>query len=424
MGDLFDNTPTLPSPKRRGTSKIGMRGWSHLHAAYSKEFSDAATSILRAEVEKPLLFDPFVGSGTTLESAREARIPIIAADLDPVAALLTRTKAVKNYSSKTVNELLRSSRRTTFDTHLPEASDYFSKPNLAYATAICSRLADSGPKSQNLVKGLIESTPGRFDNEVVALCSVMLAAPSTWHGRTSSNPTWRKSTPISSDSLSLPTVAKSVANRLMFDLDSERNSPCKMGTRVFLHDATTPFPRTSRKPNIVITSPPYLTRIDYVKNHLPEIAILNSFQGFEIRGMRDHMIGTPTIPKHLDSEIELVSGASSIVSKIENHPSYKSEAYYAPFYRNYFSTLQQSIQNVREILAERSIGIIVVQQSRYKELVVDLPSVVVEQLERVGANAEIFGEYPVGAAYANLNPRHAKVPRMKLYEKAIRFELQ
>ncbi len=53
----------------------------------------AAARIKASNPELPVVFDPFVGSGSTLVEAQRLGLPVVGADLNPVAALIARTLA-------------------------------------------------------------------------------------------------------------------------------------------------------------------------------------------------------------------------------------------------------------------------------------------------------------------------------------------
>jgi len=422
MKDLFDNHISLPNPKRKKGDKEGISGWSNLHAAFSKNFAHEAICHLAKEVEKPFILDPFSGSGTTLQAARELGYPVLASDLDPVAALLTRAKASHNVSKDKVTKLLKTTKRKTFSSNFKDANAYFSSDALVYCSCIYDRLTKSIGQRNDLVSKLIESPPGKHDNEIFVLCSLILSARFVWNGRKSSNPTWYTLSTGQNDSRSLEETSNIIVTKMLADLENEKISKSKRGSKILHHDATLKFPYRKNKPNILVTSPPYLTRIDYIKNHLPEIALLNSFQTYEVRPLRDSMIGTPTMPRNLAS-VDLTPLATQAYKNVRQHPSYASENYYGPFYRNYFQMLQTSFQRITAAMSEECRGLIVVQQSRYKEVIVDLPNIVVEQLEILGAEAEIVAEYAVGSNYSQLNPNHEKFRHGKTFEKVIQFSL-
>ena len=70
----------------------------------------------------------------------------------------------------------------------------------------------------------------------------------------------------------------------------DNNCPCDIALGSSAH-----LPLDTSSIDAVITSPPYCTRIDYVIATLPELAILG-LRPDELKGLRDKMIGTPTIP--------------------------------------------------------------------------------------------------------------------------------
>ncbi len=422
MDDLFDSEPKLPNPKRKGSVSIGVGGWSRFHAAFSRAFVEAAIADLSQNYKSPLIFDPFVGSGTSIEAARSMGLPIVANDLDPVSALMSRAKASSDYSLRTILALLKKGRSKKINVNFSEADQYFSPESWAYCSDVVTRLRKKVGKCSNLVSTLVESTPGKYDNEVLALASILMSASVAWKGRGSSNPTWHKKTSANPTVESLADLTTDAATKIVSDLSQDFPEKCVRGTRVYMRNIAEPIALKTRPPNVVVTSPPYLTRIDYIKNHLPEVVILNAFQDFEIRSLRDQMIGTPTIPKGERSTGSGSKKAEKIMKEIEGHESFGSANYYLPFYRNYFVTMEKFLRSLKGMIAADASGYIVVQESRYKELIVDLPAIVVEQLESIGATASVRSEFPVGSSYSNLNSKYRNSNSRKLVESVVSFK--
>jgi hypothetical protein len=75
-----------------------------------------------------------------------------------------------------------------------------------------------------------------------------------------------------------------------------------------------------------VTSPPYATRIDYVKNSLPELAILG-FRPHEVAALRKRTTGSPVVRGLEMKETPLISRyGNSVLRKIGSHDSKGSKA--------------------------------------------------------------------------------------------------
>lgn len=423
MDDLFQNHPKFPNPKVKAAQRMGISGWAHFHAAFSEDFALSALNFLKQKVEKPFLFDPFAGSGTSLQAARRAGIPILAADLDPVAALITRAKASYQFSEKQILQLIKPSRSSRKNSSPNSATLYFDPVALDLIATTKKRISDQITSSGNIIESLINSKPGTNDNEVLGVTALLLGASNTWKGRRTANPTWQKA--VSTDTVTTPIfeTSKLIVNRITTDLKSTFVNSTPSFTQVLHHDATTKFPPPSVKPNLLLTSPPYLTRLDYIKNHLSEIHLLNQFQHFDIDFLRNHMVGTPTVAKHLTNFDDLGEQATALLKEISAHPSYASERYYMPFYRNYFTMLKDSLKHSIANLSNRSHGIIVVQQSRYKDIIVDLPGIITELLGSHCSTVTTLDSFPVGPSLSTLNPKHNRNQPARVFESVIYFEV-
>src|SRR5690606_33445425 len=92
--------------------------------------------------------------------------------------------------------------------------------------------------------------------------------------------------------------------------------------------------------DIVLTSPPYCTRIDYAVATSIEIATIRVSN---IRNLRDNLIGTSTIKKEVvEANSIWGSNCNSFLNKVKNHPSVASSSYYYKNHLQYFNDLYKS----------------------------------------------------------------------------------
>jgi DNA modification methylase len=134
----------------------------------------------------------------------------------------------------------------------------------------------------------------------------------------------------------------------------------------------------------IITSPPYCTRIDYAVTTKVELAVLG-FPASNFKSLRNHMIGTTTI---YCSECEIMekwgNEISVLLSKIKNHPSYASSNYYFKTYWQYFNDSYSSLCELNRVLKKDGYAVIVVQDSYYKEIHIDLAKIFNEMAYNLG----------------------------------------
>jgi hypothetical protein len=154
----------------------------------------------------------------------------------------------------------------------------------------------------------------------------------------------------------------------------------------------------------VITSPPYCTRIDYVAATRPELAVLGLSQE-QIRALRVEMIGTPTIaPITPEATIEWGATVNTLVDKISGHASRASGTYYRKYFLQYFASMSTSLKELRRVLSRDGRAVIVVQDSFYKDVHIDLPKIIQEMSESVGFSLRTRRDFNIATTKAAIHP--------------------
>ncbi len=134
----------------------------------------------------------------------------------------------------------------------------------------------------------------------------------------------------------------------------------------------------------VLTSPPYATRLDYVKGTLPELAVLGADR-LLVRELRRVSTGSPTVDGDRASLDDVRSKRGrELLCAIESHASKGSLSYYFPWMTNYLMSLQAGLEEIDRAVEDGGVIGIVVQDSYYKELHVDLQGIVAEMFHDMG----------------------------------------
>ena len=134
-----------------------------------------------------------------------------------------------------------------------------------------------------------------------------------------------------------------------------------------------------------LTSPPYATRLDYVKGTLPELAVLGATEQ-TVHRLRREATGSPVVRGQTGRDDHHIESpyARRTLAHIKSHPSKGSQSYYLPWMRNYLHHLEAGILEIdRVVTADGTVGI-VVQDSYYKDFHVNLQRIVVETLASRG----------------------------------------
>jgi hypothetical protein len=166
---------------------------------------------------------------------------------------------------------------------------------------------------------------------------------------------------------------------------------------------STELPVEDNSCDLVISSPPYCTRIDYAIKTKPDLALLG-YGAEEIRLLRHKMLGTPTIPDvHRESNERWGDYCGKVLDQIKTHPSKASRSYYWKTYSQYFDGLFRSIRELSRALRPSGLCFLVVQDSFYKNIHVDLARITEDMARSSHFSIEERVNFPSGRTMAGLN---------------------
>jgi hypothetical protein len=174
--------------------------------------------------------------------------------------------------------------------------------------------------------------------------------------------------------------------------------------------------------DLVLTSPPYCTRIDYVVSSSFELAALGVGRNSpEFKAHRLASMGTPLARKGPPPEIpsEWPPGVRKLLGSIRAHPSKASQSYYYKTFWQYFADAEASLSELHRVLRPGGLALFVLQTSYYKELCIELPSLYVEIGESLGFKGAIVGEAAVHRALAQIHPHSLHHRKQSLYREAV-----
>jgi DNA modification methylase len=130
----------------------------------------------------------------------------------------------------------------------------------------------------------------------------------------------------------------------------------------------------------IITSPPYCTRIDYAIYTRVELALIG-YSGVELDYIRRDMLGTPTIRHEHAGMSGNAQHWSDLLHRIMTHNSKASGSYYYKTFSQYFHDMEQSLSEIHRVIKPRAILVMVLQDSWFKDIHIDLPDIVRKSLE-------------------------------------------
>ena len=159
----------------------------------------------------------------------------------------------------------------------------------------------------------------------------------------SSNPTWtrlrsKSATSIHLDHRSFNELYLNAIQRLSSYISAPhaRHSSSLANYHIEVASADQ-IPIPDNSVDLILSSPPYCTRIDYAVMSYPELAILGCPADAHLTGLRQRMLGTPTISNPLCNPLSAWGQTClTLLDTIRDHNSYASRRYYYRYFHQYF----------------------------------------------------------------------------------------
>lgn len=158
--------------------------------------------------------------------------------------------------------------------------------------------------------------------------------------------------------------------------------------------------------DLVLTSPPYCTRIDYAVATMAELSVLGYDFDDDLPELRRSLLGTSTVPAVApEPTADWGVTCTSFLESLWKHPSKASRTYYWKNHTQYFGTLYQSLGEIARVCRRRATCVLVVQDSYYKNIHNDLPQISKEMVENLGLSLIHRQDFSSAAGMGNVNPR-------------------
>ncbi|MZQ82725.1 hypothetical protein GQF01_11495 [Paenibacillus sp. 5J-6] len=358
----------LRSPKLYTHKKSKTPIFYPYYAGYSTEFVEDILKVLNPQ-KNGRIIDPWNGTGTTTYVANQQGFEAIGFDLNPVMIVISKARHTTSDFQTSLRplaiEILNSAKDQIPIIINDPLLDWFIEPFVKEIRAIQQSmerfLYPSDFQKHNFMAW------NELSNVAALYTTILFRTIKNAYNIKGSNPTWIK-TP---DELVHPT---SSARDIFMNAVEEQESYFKHGS-LFANETVSLslanskcLPVENESISCVITSPPYLTRIDYLKATWLELLLLG-YDESVLQTLRKDMLGTPIVRDFKPNEI--TTGISDTCDKILDfvlrHNSHASSTYYYKTYAKYFNDLYFSIMEIHRIMQKNGNGAIVVQSSYYKE---------------------------------------------------------
>jgi len=417
--------PSLDLVRSPKLSASGPR-WYRYYAGFDPRFVSDVCDVFEVTDQSAVL-DPWMGSGTTLGVAATRGAQVTGVDLNPAMVIVAKGRLLATDTIASLEplglELASGYRRVTFRGREDPLRHWFDQESSALVRGLAQQIRNALTASTSWPID-VNTASSLSSFYFVALFEAVTQAVRAYSSR---NPTWIKRA-ISYDgvvAISRQQLAQDFAasvKRLSVYLRSSRMISVENHDRAELgtgDSRTLSFADNSF--DAVVTSPPYLTRLDYVVGHAPELAVLG-FDGSQIRELRDSMIGTPTRKTEDAADIALGAVATDLLDRVRNHGSYAAKSYYEPNFRQYFNGMARSLAEIDRLTKPGGSIVLVVQDSRFKEIHVDLAAALVDMGRSRGWEVGPRKDFVNVRSMAQLNKNaHPLARSTKPIESAITF---
>jgi len=410
--------------KRRPGTENGLEAWYPYYAGFNEGF--AHTVINAAELpHRCRVLDPWNGCGTTSRVADVLGHTAVGVDINPVATLVASAKLARPQDAIHVTGLAtRLAADSLANPTAVRRDDPLRKwlcPVLTSTYRSLERgiLADLAVRDGSVLNPSVHALPPLASFLTLAL---QRAARLLAGIRTSTNPTWLrpKSRAPRHKASALPAAWLQMVRSMADDLVAAESEAHWTGSHILVGDARQ-LPLGDGEIDLVVTSPPYCTRIDYVINTSFELAALGIGQQQSVfDALRRASMGTPlarrTPPMPPDAFPDSVA---RLLTAIHAHPSKASSNYYYKTYAQYFSDSLTALAEIKRVLKPHGAAVFVVQSSYYKDIFVDLPELYAELGRSLSLKASLAAEYPVNRFLAQINSRSTAHRESTMHREAV-----
>lgn len=399
---------------KRLTGGTGLDLWYPYYAGYSSEFAFEVLRNLEARPGTTVLeLDPWNGSGTTTAVASQLGLAPLGFDLNPAAVLLSSaklcTKREIGHLKRRLSNCLELASEHFSQHEEPDALNAWLPPRVAAFT----RAALHVVRRRARVRESAHLPPS---SAAVALC-IVRALRTYAVDRSRSNASW--SLPASCNRLRLSTIKRDalrVATQIYGDRTSLAPARCS-SYRIEVGDARN-LPLPEESVDLVLTSPPYCTRIDYAKKTAFELAVIAGLNEGDVRVLRDGMMGTTTI-RSIRKRVKAPSSVETLLHTVATHPSHRSAGYYAVNLRQYFNDAILSLSELARVMRPGAKSVLVVQNSFYKEIPIELSRLYCDIARTCGLQAAIAARKPVARTMTTVNTRSREYQKNRLYSEDV-----
>jgi DNA modification methylase len=407
------------SPKQARGDLVGTASWYPYYAGFSTRFAEAVLDSAKLDRGATVL-DLWNGAGTTTSVAGTRGFEGIGSDLNPAMAVAARARLLSSREEPSLQPLAMEIIAQAKANGFPIGKD---DPLLIWLIPqSCRTLRNIEAAVQRLLVGHDGSRVGNLTEAVTGLSDLaaffyvaLFRTVRQLMGRfVPSNPTWTMRPRNSASRLRTQpdVIYRTFLSHVMemtASLKQEVSCSTGLGVAVQLLVAdSAELPVSTGSVDLILSSPPYCTRIDYAVATMPELAVLGFHPDGNLQDLRRRLIGTATVPHAVDEPDEAWGDEClTFLRCVANHPSKASSGYYYKSHVQYFAKLYRSLREIVRVLSANGRSVLVVQDSFYKDIHNDVPAIVGEMLAGLGMKSLSKITFPSRQHMANIH-RHTR----------------
>ena len=387
------------------------------YAGYSEQFVEDVLLELSLPATAVVL-DPWNGSGTTTQVSEDIGVSSVGLDANPVMVVVAKARCldpgVHGSLDSLCDDIIFKARRYRCGLRLepdPLSSWFVGSGILAcrkLQRAIHVLLTPSDTQNAPQRADHIDALSDLAAFFYVALFRTVRLLASPFR---TSNPTWIR-VPPSAERREI--AASTVLDMFRYHIgvmgEALSARRCTIGPKAILRMAdSAAIPMDSSTVSAVISSPPYCTRIDYAVATRPELAVLGFDPQTGLKELRRRLIGSPTIMQG-DLALQPAWGqrCMDLLESVSEHPAKSSRSYYYRQYLQYFDSIFRSLQEINRVLTHGGRCVLVVQDSYFKGIHVDLPLMFEDMSHSLGWTLSRRQDFTKRRTMAGMNPKIRK----------------
>lgn len=405
------------------------------YAGFSSFFVRQLLSSLAMKPSSTIL-DPWNGSGTTTKTASDLGHRAIGIDLNPAMVVVAKARLLSPLEYPSLPPIAKSLLEKTAKIEMTTARgeleplEKWLVPSSAAAIRSLERginqmlISNEGYRTLKRPETIDHLSPlAAFFYVCLFKVTRQLLADFI-----PSNPTWIKSPkshlerkrPSRSliSTMFLGEVVKLASSNHTYELEErrkEKNIYLNVGNaeRLSLSESSV---------DVILSSPPYCTRIDYAVSTAFELAVLG-FSKDEFTILRRGLMGTSTVER-VKNNTEPTWGTKCLafLEQLQSHPSVASKGYYYKNHTQYFKSLSSSVSEIARVLKYSGVCCLVAQDSYYKDIHNDVPLIITEMAANVGLELIRREDFETSHSMVKVNVKSKRyLPSRSLKESVLIF---